>query len=356
MAFQRYLWCTGLVGVLAALSGCTTSAPWGQTALAKPLLAKPLLQKKQVDERPPEPVPALYIPGPPLAKPASPPGGSTETLVIPVSGVGGDVKPALPEKQAAQSQGEPLPALKVAPPSTLETGRTDSTGSPLRDLYEKALKKYESMDSCVWRLRRREVVGNENRPEEVMLLKFRREPWSVYLKWLGPEAKGREVVYVKGQYENLIHTLLASGDVLLMPAGTRFKIAPDSPFARAKSRYPITEAGMGPLIERFGRLVSGFEKGDPKAGTAKYIGPTKRAEFDHELIGVLQTIPPKADSLFPHGGQRLWFFDPVLHLPVLVYTQENGGREVEYYCYDRLQYPVRLDDDDFNPDVLWKKK
>jgi hypothetical protein len=34
-------------------------------------------------------------------------------------------------------------------------------------------------------------------------------------------------------------------------------------------------------------------------------------------------------------------------------TFDATGREVDYYCFDRFQFDVRLDDDDFNPDKLW---
>ena len=41
------------------------------------------------------------------------------------------------------------------------------------------------------RLKRREVVGGKSRPDELILAKFRKEPFSVYLKWLGEEGKGQ---------------------------------------------------------------------------------------------------------------------------------------------------------------------
>ena len=47
------------------------------------------------------------------------------------------------------------------------------------------------------------------------------------------------------------------------------------------------------------------------------------------------------------------FFDPNHRLPVLVLTYDEQAHEVEYYCYDRIQFPVKLDDEDFNPEKLW---
>ncbi len=69
---------------------------------------------------------------------------------------------------------------------------------------------------------------------------------------------------------------------------------------------------------------------------------------------VKQIVPPKSDPNLPRGGQRLWFFDPAVQLPMLIITTDETNREVEYYCHDRLMFPVHLTDDDFNPDALWK--
>jgi hypothetical protein len=58
----------------------------------------------------------------------------------------------------------------------------------------------------------------------------------------------------------------------------------------------------------------------------------------------------------PHGGRRWLFFDTVSHLPVLMITHDDKDHEAEYYCYDRIQYPVKLDDLDFDPEKLWPGK
>ncbi|MCI0380709.1 MAG: DUF1571 domain-containing protein [Gemmataceae bacterium] len=291
-------------------------------------------------QRAPQPTPTLCIPGQASNLPAISPFRahgdlSADVLTLPLTLV-----------SAQDAAAQTLPALGA--------GSQTDPKTALRDLYEKAARKYADLDSYVLRLRRREVINGSVQPEELILFKFRREPWSVYFKWLGPEAKGREVIYVKGRYENQIQTLTAANDIFLLPAGRRIKMSPVSILVKSKSRYPITEAGLGALIDRFGRLVTGMEKGDPREGQGKYLGPMKRPEFEHKLEAVQQTLPPKADPVLPGGGNRLWFFDPHLSLPVLVVTQDQTGREVEYYCHDRIQFPVRLDDDDFNPDVLWK--
>ena len=88
-------------------------------------------------------------------------------------------------------------------------------------------------------------------------------------------------------------------------------------------------------------------------GTAQYMGLVKRPEFEKEVVGVRQTLPPQADPTCPRGGQRLWFFDTTLHLPTLIIATDETGREVEYYCHDRFMLHHPMSDNDFNPDRLW---
>jgi hypothetical protein len=226
----------------------------------------------------------------------------------------------------------------------------------LRELYTQAASRYAGIDSYIVRLRRREQVNGRDKPEELLLMKFRKQPWSVYFKWLGKESSGREVVYVKGAYENKIHTLLAAGDMPLMPAGKRVALPADNPLVRSSSRHSIEEAGIGVLIDRFGALVQAAQKGGTSPGTLRYLGLVARPEFEAPGEGVEQTVPPGSDPQLQRGGRRLWIFDREHKLPCLLITEDETGHEVEYYCYDRFQFPVRLDDDDFNPDRLWASR
>jgi hypothetical protein len=243
------------------------------------------------------------------------------------------------------------PSLSAdAPPPSADNA------AQLRRIQRTAAERYAGIDSYIARLRRREQVNGKDKPEETLLFKFRKQPFSVYFKWLGPEAVGREVTYVKGQYEGKLHTLLAAGDMPLAPAGKRIALAPDNVLVRGSSRHSITEAGMGNLIDRFGDLINAQEHGDRRFGTATFIGQRTRPEFATPQEEVEQTIPAGSDPALEHGGRRFWFFDSVSGLPQLLITLDGRGHEVEYYCYDRVQYPVKLDNDDFNPDKLWKPK
>jgi hypothetical protein len=274
--------------------------------------------------------------------------------------------PTTPSSTVARGRADIVQTVAVQTPQAGSTG--PQVGGPdinppaapqnplvrLQELSRQAIENYSQVDSYIARLQRREQVNGRDKPLEIILFKFRKQPWSVYFKWLGSEAQGREVTFVKGAHEGKIHTLLAGGDVPLLPAGRRMALLPDSPLVRGSSRHTILEAGVGRLVESFGRHVAAQAGGGP--ALLAYLGVIRRPEMPNGGEGVAQTIPVGSDPLLPRGGKRLWVFDPVTKFPVLILTQNETGHEVEYYYYDRFEFPVRLDDDDFNPERLWPRK
>ncbi len=268
--------------------------------------------------------------------------------------------PPIPQGRDLDRRSTVPPAQPIAPPAAppvVATSPTEASPTPARhsarDLVRLAAQRYAGMDSYIVRLTRREQVNGKNAPEEVILFKFRKEPWSLHFKWLSSAGQGREVIYVKGQYENKIHTLLAAGDAPLMPAGKRISLAVDSPFVRSASRHPITEAGIGASLDRLNALLDAQDQGDRRRGVLTVTEPQNRVEYPRPVEAIEHVIPPGAEPELPRGGRRLYCFDPETNLPLLVTTRNDRGQEVEYYRYDRLQTPVHLDADDFNPDKVW---
>jgi hypothetical protein len=265
-----------------------------------------------------------------------------------------------PPAASPPAQPVALPALPALPPADA-AGPRDAPAAPaegdLRRLHRLADAEYARMEGYQVRLTRREQVNGKDQPKEIIRVSFRKEPWSVHFVWLEGEAKGREVVYVKGRYDDKIQTRLGAKETHFIygPGSRPPPLAPDSPLVRGSTRHGVTEAGVGMLLDRFGALVAANEKGDQRRGTLTYRGPQKRPEFSDPVETVEQTIPAGADKDLPRGGRRLWMFDPANHMPALIVTTDDRGHEVEYYLYDRYIGPLHFEDRDFDPDKLWGK-
>src|SRR5438105_1084262 len=73
----------------------------------------------------------------------------------------------------------------------------------LHKLHEAVMERAGQLDCYIARFKRRELLDGQELPEELIRVKWRKQPWSIELKWLRPEnALGREVLYVKGRYDN----------------------------------------------------------------------------------------------------------------------------------------------------------
>jgi hypothetical protein len=288
-------------------------------------------------------IPLVPVPPPPVRRETSAPA----TQPSPAS-----ASPP-PAASSAPSTSKTPPKPPAADGSTPAAPPSPTPPHTARQLLQQAAARCTTLDSYIVRLTRREQLKDKANPEEILLFKFRKKPFSVHFKWLGETAKGREVIYVKGQYDDKIHTKLAAGDAPLMPAGTRWAVAPDSVLARAKSRHPITDAGISHCIDSLTALLDAQERGDRRKGSLTVLAPQRRPEYPQPVEVLEHVLPPGVEPELPRGGRRLMYFDPELRLPMLVVTYDDKGQEVEYYRYDRLQAPVNLDDDDFNPDKLW---
>ena len=197
---------------------------YGQAAPANPA------PRGTVDAQQPS---ALRIPGTPAEQSAPGSGGSASVVQASTSAASPPL--SVPAASGAVSP----PVGSIGSPSSA----ANDPSARLHALYGEAAEHYARVDSYIVRLTRREQLNGKDKPEEVLLFKFRKDPWSVYFKWLGTEGKGREVVYVHGQYENKIHSILAAGDIPLMPAGSALPWLRTIPSCFPRAGTPSTRPG-----------------------------------------------------------------------------------------------------------------
>lgn len=229
-----------------------------------------------------------------------------------------------------------------------------STNDPLMTVYKRGYDWFQDCDSFTCRMVRREVIGGRRRPEELMSFQYRRNPYSIHLKWLGQEGKGREMVYIENKFDNRIQIRLAAGDIPFAAAGKRMTFSLDNPLVRSSSRHSVHEASFGFMLACVGNLINQQKMGTPKTGTIQYAGKIMREDYGGVLEMVEVKLFPGTEEGLPQGGRRLYGFDPVVGMPCLVQTFDENGQEVEYYKYDRF-FSKGLDDNDFDPEILWAK-
>ncbi len=113
-------------------------------------------------------------------------------------------------------------------------------------LLEKGQHRLESIPDYRVTLFKQERVDGELKDPQVMEMKIRHEPFSVYMKWKVGET-GRELIYVEGQND---------GDMLVHPGGWKarllpcVKLDPHGEMAMKESRQPITMAGMLNVVKK----------------------------------------------------------------------------------------------------------
>lgn len=122
----------------------------------------------------------------------------------------------------------------------------DALGVQTR-LLERGLQGIESLSNYSATFMKQEKLNGVLSEPDIVKIKFRQEPFSIYMKWLKGEDAGQEVAYVDGENDNRL--LLKYGGLKGRMIPT-LKIHPSSDLAMSEARYPVTEMGLKKLIER----------------------------------------------------------------------------------------------------------
>jgi hypothetical protein len=178
-----------------------------------------------------------------------------------------------------------------------------------------------------------------------MTMKVRTRPHSIYLKFQQPN-QGREAIFVEGRNEGrvLAHdvgiTKFLAGTLSLDPNGAR---------AMEDCRHPITEAGIGMLLE----TVSKRWAAELKPGES-VVHHRENLEIGPHSCSMIESIHPDRRPEFLFHKVRV-FIDDQLGLPIRFEAYDwpsSKGHEpelIEEYTYYQLRLNVGLQEPDFDP-------
>ena len=209
-----------------------------------------------------------------------------------------------------------------------------------QDSYERA----KALDDYRATFTKSEVVRGRTYPSK-MTMKFRAEPFSVYLLFVNPENAGREVLYVEGQNNGM---MLAHDTGLRALAGT-VPVDPHGQMALAEARHPITQIGLANMVEG---VIKQWKK-ESKFGESE-VKYYPEATLGGRDVLVIESSHPRPRNQFPFAITRLWIDEETklaVRLQNYIFPREAGGEPilVEDYTYTDIQPNVGLTDRDFDP-------
>jgi hypothetical protein len=260
--------------------------------------------------------------------------------------------PSAPSASAAPIAGQK--AVIVATPAVQGPNEFDRMAMLMNlILLEQGRRRLADIPDYTCTFFKQERVGTELSEGQIMELKMRHKPFSVYMKWLNGE-KGRELLYVDGEQD---------GKMIVHPGGWKsrlvppLKLEPDSSLAMSESRHPVTMLGLLKLSDEIiTRRKSEIERKCPircqflENETANerpcycfvstYLDRKTSEEYRKSIqyidrewllpICVKNFVWPEANQKFDNDGAL------------------DEATLVEHYAYTELQFNQQLANDDFD--------
>jgi len=252
---------------------------------------------------------------------------------------------------------EPRAKVAAAPPAEAVGGRRalDITpgarhGDPdpsagARMLLADCKARYASVQDYTCTFYKRERIDGKLSASNVMTMKARTAPQSVYFKFISPNA-GREAIWVAGKNKGKI--VAHEAGLTKVIAGT-LHLDPKGSMAMDENRHPITEAGIGFMIDK---VLARWQADLSHPGTQVVIHPNARV--GNHPCTMVEEIHPKRDDSLLFVKVRI-YLDHQLGLPIRYEGfgwPDRPGHEpelVEEYTFMDLRINTGLKDRDFDP-------
>ncbi len=220
-------------------------------------------------------------------------------------------------------------------------------------LLEKGLERVKGIPQYTATFHKRERIGGKLTEDQFMSLKFRQEPFSVYLKWIKGSDEGQELLYVEGENDNEMMVKLGSVSGGMLPA---LKLDPHGSMAMSKARYPITTLGFEQMMQE----ILQYRRDDlANLGRVK-CRMLEGQKFDRrDCYCFLMEYASKEKSPF---RKSVLYIDSELSIPICVKNFDWGTTEqleldpkeldeatlLEFYSFSNISFNATLAAADFD--------
>jgi len=209
-------------------------------------------------------------------------------------------------------------------------------------LFFEMPKAYEDIEDYEATFIRQETVRGKLRKPEKIAFYFKR-PFKVRMRWLSGSKTQSEIVYVKGENDNKI---LVKMKGLLGGLIKVLKVDVDGYLARRSSSRPVTQAGIGKMIDSLIDLTTRAKNQDEVELT--YLG---EEWVDDRKVDVVERLLP-ADKY--EAPRTLIYIDKRLDVPIQTILYDGEGEVYEQYKYQDLLVNVGLEDSLFTFEMRYK--
>jgi hypothetical protein len=193
----------------------------------------------------------------------------------------------------------------------------------------------------------RERIDGKLGKSQAFLLRIRHQPFSVYMRGLGPAAiKGEEALFVEGKNNGKLWAR-AAGLASLMPT---LSIDPKGSLAMSNQRYPITDIG----ILNLGRHMIAIAESEVRHDECQ-VAYFSGGKINGRACSWCQVVHPARRPYFQFNVARI-FVDDQWKIPfryeAFDWPSEPGGLPelVEEYTYLDLKFNNGFRDEDFSID------
>lgn len=219
-------------------------------------------------------------------------------------------------------------------------------------ILQRGLSRVEAMPGYSVNFYKQERVDGSLLDGQMVRMKIRHEPFSVYMKWITGD-KGRELLYVDGQNEGKMLVHAGGWKARLVPA---LKLDPCGSIAMRESRHPCKMAGIKAMLQK---MLEDRLKDLVHADHCDYRMVDDQL-FDERPCTAFQ-VEHFVREYSPTYRKSVYFFDKASDIPVFV--KNHGwapeGSEVdpatldeetliEHYTFTELDTETQLASADFD--------
>lgn len=183
--------------------------------------------------------------------------------------------------------------------------------------------------------------------KQVMDMKFRTKPFSVYFRYRSGSEEGRQAIFVEGKFGNR----LVVKDVGIKAIAGRMYFKLDEPIVMAENRHPVTHVGIGNLLNTALTVWERESRVEAAEIDVKFFPKAKLAGIPCEAVQ-LTYLKPHSD--LKYHLVRV-YFEKDSKLPVHAerfgWPRRSGEQPplLEDYTYTNLKINQQLGDGDFDP-------